>query len=599
MATGIEMLGQMGTDQSLAGPVEGGNMVVKPNQVPVGGAAMLSKALRKQTDKGVGGMYVLPEQEDQTPDFMKIAESNVMRDINGQRNQFPGNFSEAEGGIIPMLPRNLKTAPGADETTLAYITPEEQAILGLLNPGTPHRGPEQIPTYDSVDWDPTSGQYSVTSGAQASAYEKPASQRTQQEKRDVGAMNQQAYETEKSGGWTPQEIAHSEDKPWVERGGQWVPEDWKPLAEDKDKVVTESQSNDQKQLANAIKNDNQEEAKKIIEKNKDDMSFFETFKTMYNDTLGSGINKVAEWGGSIFSDKGKDGKDTKKGDRTKKFISNLFGGPSAWMLAGAGKMLEDFKVTPEKLRDENYLAIMKDAFKKDPGRQEEFEEKYAGMISDVYGEGEEGEGFSAALSGAVAPEGSESQRRTDPEKYYDIDRYKELRDKDGKYEGKFFKPLSSRFAATSGNLEDIASIDVNMPGLSREFKQKIFNAREEVNRNKADHGQGGRPGAMGGGVGPIIEDEILPVVEEGATTMPYTGPRTGGAEVNVPLSRRFALDPTQDVAQYKTAPRSTEDIYKYYTQGTEGEGLSLEPYNEFQKRRRKALGLDNLDFWSS
>ena len=48
MATGIEMLGQMGTDQSLAGPVQGGNMVVKPNQVPVGGAAMLSKALRRQ-----------------------------------------------------------------------------------------------------------------------------------------------------------------------------------------------------------------------------------------------------------------------------------------------------------------------------------------------------------------------------------------------------------------------------------------------------------------------------------------------------------------------------------------------------------------------
>ena len=45
MATGIEMLGQMGTDQSLAGPVQGGNMVVKPNQVPVGGAAMLAKAM--------------------------------------------------------------------------------------------------------------------------------------------------------------------------------------------------------------------------------------------------------------------------------------------------------------------------------------------------------------------------------------------------------------------------------------------------------------------------------------------------------------------------------------------------------------------------
>ena len=80
--------------------------------------------------------------------------------------------------------------------------------------------------------------------------------------------------------------------------------------------------------------------------------------------------------------------------------------------------------------------------------------------------------------------------------------------------------------------------------------------------------------------------------------MPYTGPRTGGVEANVPLSRRFALDPTQQVAQFKTQPRTTEDIYKYYTEGTEGEGLSLEPYSEFQKRRRKALGREPLDLWA-
>ena len=122
---------------------------------------------------------------------------------------------------------------------------------------------------------------------------------------------------------------------------------------------------------------------------------------------------------------------------------------------------------------------------------------------------------------------------------------------------------------------------------------------EARDSSQQDRQGGQRPGAMGGGAAPVIEDEVTEaVVEEGATTMPYTGPRTGGAEVNVPLSRRFALDPTQDVAQYRTQPRSTEDIYKYYTQGTEGEGLSLEPYSEFQKRRRKALGRKPLDFWS-
>jgi hypothetical protein len=133
---------------------------------------------------------------------------------------------------------------------------------------------------------------------------------------------------------------------------------------------------------------------------------------------------------------------------------------------------------------------------------------------------------------------------------------------------------------------------------AKRYNNAIFEARESAGRDRERQG-GGRPRGMGGGAGPVIEDEVTEaVVEEGATTMPYTGPRTGGAEANVPLSRRFALDPTQEVAQYRTQPRSTEDIYKYYTQGTEGEGRMLEPYGEFQKRRRKALGKEPLDFWS-
>ena len=51
-----------------------------------------------------------------------------------------------------MLPRNLRTAPDVPETTLAYITDDEKALLGLLKPGTPHKGPEGVPSYDSLDY---------------------------------------------------------------------------------------------------------------------------------------------------------------------------------------------------------------------------------------------------------------------------------------------------------------------------------------------------------------------------------------------------------------------------------------------------------------
>ena len=53
-------------------------------------------------------------------------------------------------GILE-LPRNLRTAPGVPQTSLAYITDEEKATIltGSLNPGTPHQGPEDVPSYDS------------------------------------------------------------------------------------------------------------------------------------------------------------------------------------------------------------------------------------------------------------------------------------------------------------------------------------------------------------------------------------------------------------------------------------------------------------------
>ena len=33
------------------------------------------------------------------------------------------------------------------------------------------------------------------------------------------------------------------------------------------------------------------------------------------------------------------------------------------------------------------------------------------------------------------------------------------------------------------------------------------------------------------------------------------------------------------------------------TEGTTGEGIGLEPFSEYQRRRRKALGLEPLELW--
>ncbi len=246
MARGIEELAEM----QVTGPVQGGDMVMKPNQAPVGAAALLNKMSRQNTP----GIFKLPMPDKQMPDFMKVAAEDVeqqtaqgdsinkmagelmrqginiqgmgmdeiiqiyeqtfgspgdvdefgvskidpsdwrtiikileaggdpgtetqisnlwqtwqkIKDRAGEdaANQwlatqeaqaaslkkYPHNFTEEEHDIV-QIPKNLRTAPDAPETKLAYITPEEQSLLALMKPGTPHVGPENIPTYDDVDW---------------------------------------------------------------------------------------------------------------------------------------------------------------------------------------------------------------------------------------------------------------------------------------------------------------------------------------------------------------------------------------------------------------------------------------------------------------
>ena len=112
MASGVEMLGQMSQTDALAGPVQGGNMVVKPNEVPVGGAAMLAKAMRGQADRGVSGIYELPSQQQPTPEFMQMAQQGVKDDMTRMTRMIQ---NEAPPGEM-----------------LAYINPEEAGILQML-----------------------------------------------------------------------------------------------------------------------------------------------------------------------------------------------------------------------------------------------------------------------------------------------------------------------------------------------------------------------------------------------------------------------------------------------------------------------------------
>lgn len=155
---------------------------------------------------------------------------------------------------------------------------------------------------------------------------------------------------------------------------------------------------------------------------------------------------------------------------------------------------------------------------------------------------------------------------------------------------------------TSGGIEDLSkakTIDTSgMARNSKEYKDamaynnKVFAARETLQREKGDRQQQGAAPA------PFVEPETP--VEEGdpragafavGGTMPYTGERTGGVEMEVPLGRRFELGREGEMA--KTG-MDLQDAMKYATMGGYQQ---LEPFQEYIKRRRAYLGEEEPEYF--
>ena len=192
--------------------------------------------------------------------------------------------------------------------------------------------------------------------------------------------------------------------------------------------------------------------------------------------------------------------------------------------------------------------------------------------------------MASGFKGKEDYKGSEAQRRADKADYY-----------------------SGNMPQTSGGLEQLAGettfsnadmekMSPEQLGKAKAFNKKVFDARALANKDKGGN-QNNRPRFMQDTIAEEVIETPDGVIDEEAQTMKFTSPRTGGKEVNVPLNRRFRTDPTKDVAQYSTTPRTEEDIYKYMTEGTTGEGIGLEPFSEYQRRRRKAMGLEPLGLY--
>ena len=142
--------------------------------------------------------YLWANEPEIARDWTETYGSRVQRDNGGimdmaSEGDLNHTFENYINNGNVSVPKSFQARSHSTPVNLAYITDKEAGILQALKPGTPHRGPLEIPNYD--DYDPTGGGYGrATSGQQMSAMETGGGQ-TEQNRVDARAL-----------GYTPQQV---------------------------------------------------------------------------------------------------------------------------------------------------------------------------------------------------------------------------------------------------------------------------------------------------------------------------------------------------------------------------------------------------------
>ena len=581
MAYGIEELTE---NMKVTGPVQGGDMVAKPNEMPTGAAALLAKMQKKNTP----GLFKLPEPNEKTPDFMKVSEEGVKEQntanletqeimrIMGQYGVGPEEarriydemiygYERDEAAISPTDWRSIlkmiesgmsqeeidsqlalgeiredtqKVAAFAPEGhQLAYITPEEAELLKMTG-GTgetnPITGIKQYPGgYGTVGtpWG-AAGESYVTPGQTSSSYVSGA-----------GSTNQ--------GG----------SNAVAQAANLGVNDQGQTLAE---ALAASGQSGTSHLNANQIQNliDQEEIKQKIIEEQKkadaaagetkDDSAYWYSNIPMIKafDAIGAG---VANWEEAQVDD----------------LISKLATGDAA---TGWGNLLYDFKNDPDRMDD--WMDRWGDKME-DPDSDNEW--------ADMNNE----EKLEELIKQASSTGGDKFQKKFNPKEFYNP--------KPGENTAEYQKRMREKGVTAKELAEAQKFGKIN---ITRANTQMI-----EEGRRRLEKERGGNKDKGGGGIAPLAETVSETVTENvdvdpragqfnlGGTMKYKDDTRTGGTEMDVPLGRRFAIDKG---GKYRgSSPMDLSEAVKYATLGGYGQ---LEPFQEYLTRRRKELG-EQPDEW--
>ena len=566
MARGIEELSEM----QVTGPVQGGDMVMKPNEAPVGAAALLNKMSRQNTP----GIFKLPMPDKQMPDFMKVAAEGVEQQtaqgdsINQMAGELLRQGINIQGmgmdEIIQIYEQTFGSPGDVDEFGVSEIDPSDwRSILKMLEAGMSW---EEIEAQTgSAELDQAAALKDIRDDAKKVEAFAP-------EEHELAYITRDEQDILKLLGGSGETNPITGIKQYPQYGG-----------------ATGASDEDEKAQAYGYRDEPRGETRTSREASGRDQEWTK-----------EGLANV----GGILADQVKDEQlqeDIKKGGTQQEGLKPTI------IETITDKITDVF--TGDPLKTEDWLKTKEFAdIKSEIDKWQKADTKLEGLsIGALFnalqggpykdkdklwrevGEGEEDERTLEGLKKRIKELGGdtalESLKHLAPELYY-----------------KFVD------TTTSGATEDLAKLAATQgfeKDLTKEQKmlnRKIFEARAEMDR--LNKGRDRHPGT-GVSTGPgekiteTIDETITTTPDERAGawnlggTMPYTHDvATAGVEMDVPLGRRFQIDKG---GKYRgTTGMDLNEAMQYATLGGHQQ---LEPFQEYLARRRKHLGEDEPQYF--
>jgi len=622
MAYGIEEIAEM----QVTGPVQGGDMVAKPNEMPVGAAALLNKMQKKNTP----GVFKLPSPDKDMPDFMKVAAEGVEKEtaqgdtVNIMAGELMRQGIDTRGMGMDDVIRIYEQTFGSerDAGEMAEVKPWDwRTILKMIQSGMSMEDiEEQMPK--PVD-NETAALNSIRGDAkkiEALAPEGEQLAYINREEADILKLMGGSGEKEPITG-----IASFRKTREQRKADNIAAETMRRAAggDTSDYV--------QRQMANISDSGGRpggayetEQAGKAYKEFKETMQAGDNVSGLTDKQIGDAYTAQVLGGRDIQDIPGVETYSGFKdytsgvGDKGSGVIDALTGivkkgyRPYLDMFDAFSEGVDDWKIGRVKdfIKDDKAAAgwaNLMDRF----GRADDPEGAFQSWLTD-----HEGAWKGTMLDELKDDPGMEDIKETSFDEVLEFmktkhggsDQWKKHFSKD---KAKWWKDNPARTGdsaesmvrnLTMSDIEKAKLLGPDRGGISaqeaRRLSYDLQMARDEINKKDDNRGQRGG----GGPTEQVTEEEtevtenITPDERAGSWnlggTMPYTDDvTTAGVEMKVPLGRRFQVD--KDGKYLGSNKRTKDDMYKY---ATEGGYNQLEPFSNYLTRRRKHLG-EQPDEW--